>query len=86
MVNNIIQIIHNTSDKWSGSPTTNEGDKYLITWKLPQLDDQDNEKNEQRLEQRTEYADKALITAVKIISEIRRMWKYHESEKTLWCT
>jgi class 3 adenylate cyclase len=44
----------------------------LITWKLPEVEEGESEKNEQRLEQRTEFADKALITAVKIVSEIRR--------------
>ena len=43
-----------------------------MTWKLPAIDESDNEKNEQFLEERTEMADKSLITAVKIISEMRR--------------
>ena len=43
-----------------------------MSWKLPDIEESENEKNEQQLEQRTEYADKALITAVKIVSEIRR--------------
>ena len=72
LLNKVVHIIHTTSEKWDGSPNKNDGDKYLITWKLPQLDDQDIEKNEQKLEQKTEFADKSLIAAVKIISEIRR--------------
>jgi hypothetical protein len=43
-----------------------------LTWKLPTIDESDNEKNEQFLEERTEMADKSLITVVKIISEMRR--------------
>jgi len=39
---------------------------------LPNVDDSDNDKNDQLLEERTELADKSLITAVKIVSEIRR--------------
>ena len=35
LLNKIIHIIHGTADKWSGSPNKNDGDKYLITWKLP---------------------------------------------------
>jgi hypothetical protein len=35
LLNKIIHIIHVTADKWSGSPNKNDGDKYLITWKLP---------------------------------------------------
>jgi hypothetical protein len=45
----------------------------MITWKLPDTDQStDNEKNEALMEQKTEMADKALITAVKIVSEMRR--------------
>ena len=43
-----------------------------MTWKLPEIDENDSEKNEQLLEERTEMADKSLITAVKIVSELRR--------------
>ena len=72
LMNKIIHIVHVTSDKWSGSPNKNDNDRLLITWKLPEIEEGESEKNEQRLEQRTEYADKALIAAVKIVSEIRR--------------
>ena len=45
----------------------------MITWKLPDTEQStDNEKNEALMEQKTEMADKALITAVKIVSEMRR--------------
>lgn len=43
-----------------------------MTWKLPEIDENDNEKNEQLLEERTEMADKSLIAVVKIVSEMRR--------------
>jgi class 3 adenylate cyclase len=73
LLNKIIKVIHVTAEKWSGSPNKNDGDRLLITWKLPDIEEGESEKNEQLLEQRTEYADKALITAVKIVSEIRRV-------------
>jgi|LauGreDrversion4_2_1035121.scaffolds.fasta_scaffold325788_1 hypothetical protein len=73
LLNKIIKVIHITSEKWSGQPNKNDGDRLLITWKLPDIEEGESEKNEQLLEQRTEYADKALITAVKIVSEIRRV-------------
>ena len=46
----------------------------MITWKLPDLDStvNDAQKNENLQELRTEMADEALITAIKIVSEIRR--------------
>jgi hypothetical protein len=72
LMNKIIYIVHTTADKWQGSPNKTDNDRLLITWKLPEIEEGDNEKNEQRLEQRTEYADKSLIAAVKIVSEIRR--------------
>lgn len=75
-MNKILSIVHTTADKWSGSPNKTDNDRLLITWKLPEtIEEGDNEKNEQRLEQRTEFADKALIAAVKIVSEIRRSSK-----------
>ena len=68
----MIKILHLCSDKWTGSASKSDGDKYLLTWKLPDIEESENEKNEQQLELRTEYADKSLIAAVKIVSEIRR--------------
>ncbi len=45
----------------------------MISWKLPETDGTtDNEKNEALMEHKTELADKSLITAVKIVSEMRR--------------
>lgn len=73
LLNKIIKVLHTTSDKWSGAPNKNDGDKLLITWKLPDIEESESEKNEQLLEQRTEFADKSLIAAVKMVSEIRRV-------------
>jgi hypothetical protein len=64
--------LHQCAEKWDGWANKSEGDRYILTWKLPAIDESDNEKNEQFLEERTEMADKSLITAVKIISEMRR--------------
>ena len=73
LLNKVIKVLHTTADKWSGSPNKNDGDKFLITWKLPEIEESESEKNEQLLEQRTEYADKSIIAAVKMVSEIRRV-------------
>lgn len=49
----------------------------MITWKLPDTEHTtDNEKNEQLLEQKTEMADKSLIAAVKMVSEMRRAGQF----------
>lgn len=45
-INYIATIIHYCGETWSGSVNRNDGDSYLITWKLPDTDDGDNEKNE----------------------------------------
>ena len=71
-VNKIVKILHGCADRWSGSANKNEAPKFLLTWRLPDIDESENEKNEQLQEQRTELADKSLITAVKIVSEVRR--------------
>lgn len=71
-INKVVKILHECADRWSGWANKNEGDKYLLTWKLPDIEEAENEKNEALQEQRTEFADKSLIAAVKIISEIRR--------------
>lgn len=49
-LNKIVKILHSCADRWSGSTNKNEGDKYLLTWKLPDIDESENEKNEQLLE------------------------------------
>jgi hypothetical protein len=45
-LNKIIKILHTCGDRWSGSANNNEGEKYLLTWKLPEIDESENEKNE----------------------------------------
>ena len=71
-VNKIVKIIHHCGERWSGSVNRNESDIYMITWKMPDAEEGDHEKNELIQLTKTEYADKSLIAAVKIISEIRR--------------
>jgi len=41
-INYIATIIHFCGNKWSGAVNRNDGDQYLITWKLPDVDDGDN--------------------------------------------
>mmetsp|Transcript_14383 Transcript_14383/g.13982 ORF Transcript_14383/g.13982 Transcript_14383/m.13982 type:complete len:408 (-) Transcript_14383:505-1728(-) len=71
-INKVVKILHSCADRWSGSANKNEVNKFLLTWRLPDIDESENEKNEQQQELRTEFADKSLITAVKIVSELRR--------------
>lgn len=38
-VNTIVDIVHKVGDTWTGLPTNNFGDRYLIMWRLPTQDD-----------------------------------------------
>jgi hypothetical protein len=45
-LNKIMNILHACADKWDGSANKSEGERYIITWKLPAIDEADSEKNE----------------------------------------
>mmetsp|Transcript_9805 Transcript_9805/g.16518 ORF Transcript_9805/g.16518 Transcript_9805/m.16518 type:complete len:103 (+) Transcript_9805:1388-1696(+) len=45
-LNQIIHILHQTVQKWDGWANKSEGERYILTWKLPEIDESDNEKNE----------------------------------------
>lgn len=38
-VNKIVKIIHECTKKWEGKPTKNYGEKFLLTWRLPKMED-----------------------------------------------
>ena len=38
-VNTIVEIVYKTAIHWEGTPSNNNGDKYLITWRLPTQED-----------------------------------------------
>lgn len=46
LLNKICNVVHITADKWSGSPNKNDGDRFLITWKLPEIEESESEINE----------------------------------------
>lgn len=73
-MNKITSIVHQCAFRWDGWANKTDGIKFVITWKLPDVESASNdaERNEFLQEQRTEMADKSLIAAIKIISEIRR--------------
>ena len=75
-LNKITSIVHECAFRWNGWANQTEGDKYVLTWTLPELstgkNSYDAEKNELVQEQRTEMADSSLIAAIKIVSEVRR--------------
>ena len=34
-VNKIVKIVHECTKVWDGSPINNNGDKYILSWRLP---------------------------------------------------
>ena len=71
-INKVVKIVHEWVNRWDGAVNKNEGDLYLITWKLPNVEESENERNENLQEMKTELADKSLISAIKVIAELRR--------------
>lgn len=71
-INKVVKIVHECVRRWNGSVNKNEGNLYLLTWKLPDVDDADHERNENLQELKTKLADQSLIAAVKVIAELRR--------------
>jgi len=73
-LNKISSIVHQCAFRWEGWANRTDGDKFVITWRLPESEtsNKDVESNEKLQERRTEMADKSLIAAIKIVSEIRR--------------
>ena len=47
-MNKITSIVHQCADQWDGRANATEGEKYVITWELPDADSSSNdfEKNE----------------------------------------
>jgi len=46
-LNKVAAVLHSCAHKWDGWANTNDCDKFLITWKLPEAENSnDNEKNE----------------------------------------
>lgn len=78
-LNKITSLVHKSASRWDGWANSSDGNKYVITWKLPDIESASNdaERNESLQEQRTEMADKSLIAAIKIISEIRRASQFN---------
>jgi hypothetical protein len=72
-VNKLAKIIHDCAEKWEGDSNRNLGETFLITWKLPNIDEDDSEeKKEQDKERRSKLAINAVVSAIKIIAEIAR--------------
>ena len=71
-INKVAKIVHQWVHHWDGSINRNDGELYLLTWKLPTIEGGEQEKNQNLQKMKTELADKSLIAAVKVIAELRR--------------
>jgi class 3 adenylate cyclase len=38
-VNKIVKIVHECARVWGGVPVNNNGDRYILTWRLPTVSD-----------------------------------------------
>lgn len=45
-LNQIMLILHKCADRWDGSANKSEGHRYVLSWKLPEIDEGDSERNE----------------------------------------
>ncbi|OMJ92736.1 hypothetical protein SteCoe_4489 [Stentor coeruleus] len=89
-VNEIALIVHNSVDECLGTTNRNLGDIFLLVWKFP-----DSVISKDKYKAKTliishpyvaQYADLALISYIKIISEINRnktILKYNENQSIL---
>jgi hypothetical protein len=69
-VNKISIIVHECSHHWGGSANKNHGEIYLLTWKVPDLDE--IEEQATKTFEKSEIATKSLIAVLKIIIELKR--------------
>ena len=50
-LNKIVYIIHHSADRWGGQANKSDGNKFLLTWRLPDVENnQDHEKTESLME------------------------------------
>jgi len=72
-VNKLAKIVHDCAEYWGGSANKNTGEVFLITWKLPTIEEQDSEVKKQAAnDEKSEIAIKSLVGAIKTLAEIRR--------------
>eukprot|EP01022_Parablepharisma_sp_SALTPOND_P033473 TRINITY_DN88809_c2_g1_i1.p2 TRINITY_DN88809_c2_g1~~TRINITY_DN88809_c2_g1_i1.p2 ORF type:complete len:477 (-),score=30.94 TRINITY_DN88809_c2_g1_i1:799-2229(-) len=72
-VNKFAKLVHDCAEYWGGSANKNTGEVFLITWKLPTVEEQDSEAKKQAAsDEKAELAIKALVGAIKTFAEIRR--------------
>ena len=87
--NKICHIVHNCAKMWSGLVAKSSDGCFTLVWRLPELLEKDTEEDDlsNPAMQRTDLANRALVSLIKIISEIRRssdlqFYKFHPKIST----
>lgn len=68
-VNKIVKIIHECAKRWDGIPTNNNGDIYILSWRLPTKTDVQKKVNLES--SRNEGEEKDLIMPVAEFKTVR---------------
>merc|ERR1719321_1945080 len=73
-VNKIGHILHTCVHHWRGSANNNMGDSFMVTWMVPEKDEQELMLMNGMIasEKMQELTDRAFIAFVKVTSEVRR--------------
>lgn len=86
-VNEIADIVHNTVDKFDGSPNKNIGDAFLLVWKLHEdmiinnRISQEPELNHRNIKKINVLADLSIYSFVKMLIKIHRAKKLEKYSK-----
>lgn len=73
-INKLSNVIHTCCKQWSGLVSKNIQGNFLLVWRLPEVTDKDTDEDDltNPAMQRTDIANRALVSSVKILAEIRR--------------
>jgi len=73
-INKLSNIIHTCCKEWGGLVSKNLQGSFLLVWKLPEVSEKDTDEDDlsNPAMQRTDLANRALVSTIKTIAEIRR--------------
>jgi class 3 adenylate cyclase len=82
-VNKIGHIVHTCVHEWRGAANKNMGDSFMVTWKVPDRDDQERmlKGGMECSDKMQELTDRSVIAFIKVLSEIRRAADLHAYAK-----
>eukprot|EP00358_Blepharisma_japonicum_P004299 CAMPEP_0202954426 /NCGR_PEP_ID=MMETSP1395-20130829/50803_1 /ASSEMBLY_ACC=CAM_ASM_000871 /TAXON_ID=5961 /ORGANISM="Blepharisma japonicum, Strain Stock R1072" /LENGTH=321 /DNA_ID=CAMNT_0049669947 /DNA_START=1193 /DNA_END=2155 /DNA_ORIENTATION=- len=73
-INKLSNVIHACCKEWGGLVSKNIQGSFLLVWRLPEVTDKDTDEDDltNPAMQRTDIANRALVSAIKTLAEIRR--------------